>query len=215
MFKNALHKIDSNVNLIVILFLFWALFWSLNGGDKFLNGDFKPNTESWSAKGVLVNQAGDMEFTLHPMEDEGWYGVNRDSKMINYFQNISMRKELALGMLYGIAIFEVILGFTFFALFIWCIIPNSKQSKDGLFADRTVHRLAFKSSVIIFVMFSIGDILFGDRTELWEHGTSIILTLITYDMWYRADRFSLENRQKQQENKKGSIQAATYQEEAL
>ena len=212
MFKNILHKVDSKVNLIVILFLFWSLFWGLNGGDKFLNGNFQPNTESWSAKGVLVNEEGDIVFTLHPMEVEGWYGVNRDSKMINYFQNLAIPREIALAMLYSIAIFEIILGFAFFALFIWSFIPDDKKSKDGLFADRTIHRLAFKSSVAIFVMFSTGDILFGDRTELWEHGTFIIMCLITYDMWYRADRFFLEHRHKQQGN--GSIQAASYQEEA-
>ncbi len=212
MLKQMLYKLDSKVNLVVILFLFWSVFWGLNGGDKFFNGDFIPNTESWSAKGVLVNDQGDVEFTLHPMEVEGWYGVNRDSKMINYFQNLAIPSGVALGMLYGIAIFEIILGATFFALFIWSLMPEEKKSTVGMFADRTVHRLAFKGSVAIFVMFSAGDTLFGDRTELWEHGTFIVLCLITYDMWYRVDRFFIENRKKQRGQ--GSIQAASYQQEA-
>ncbi len=43
-----------------------------------------------------------------------------------------------------------------------------------------MHRLALKTGIFLFTVFSIGDILFGDRAELWEHGTFMILTLITY-----------------------------------
>ena len=43
--------------------------------------------------------------------------------------------------------------------------------------------------MLIFVLFAIGDNLFGERTELWEHGTFLVLCLITYELWQRADRY--------------------------
>jgi hypothetical protein len=48
------------------------------------------------------------------------------------------------------------------------------------FATQTIHRLAFKISSLLFVAFMVMDILFGDRTELWEHGTFLIMTALTY-----------------------------------
>ena len=207
--KKLIYLFDSKINLIVILFLFWALFWTLNGGDKFFNGKFVSNTAGWSTKGVLVDQTGETIYTLHPMEFEGWFGVNRDNKMINYFGNLFLPKEIALISLYGVAILEVILGIVFFSLFFWSLLSKEKQEKWEIYANRTVHRLAFKGSIIIFLIFSTGDILFGDRTELWEHGTFIILSLITYDMWYRTDRFFLAQGQ---ENSYDSYNQASLDE---
>lgn len=37
--------------------------------------------------------------------------------------------------------------------------------------------------MLIFLAFSTGDILFGDRAELWEHGTFMVLTLMTYQLY--------------------------------
>ena len=177
--KKLLYWIDGKFNLIIILFLFWALFWGLNGGDKFFNGFFQPNMEAWSSKGVLLDNDGNAVYSLHPTETVGFYGVNRDSKMINYFKIIGLPRKVALFSLYGIAVLEVILGFVFLALFVWELLPHSSQKSWAMFADRTVHRLAFKGSLVIFVIFSTGDILFGDRMELWEHGTFIVMTLLT------------------------------------
>ena len=207
--KKLIYKFDQKVNLIIILFLFWSLFWLLNGADKFFNGEFVPNTESWSTKAVLLDENEEIAYTMHPMETIGWFGVNRDSKMINYFKGLYLPKELALLSLYGMALLEIVLGATFFALFLWSLQSTEKQQKMEMFANRTIHRLAFKGSVMVFVIFSTGDILFGDRTELWEHGTFIIMCLITYDMWYRTDRFMLEQ-QAADKSDEQSDQASSY-----
>ncbi len=216
--KNLVHLIDGRMNLIIILFLFWALFWILNGGDKFFNGEFVPNVEDWSAKSVLIDPDGTITHTLHPTETVGLFGVNRNKKMINFFKRIHLPRELALGSLYGIAVLELLLGVTFLALFIWGLLPEDQQQKAELFADRTIHRLAFKGSIVVFVIFCTGDILFGERMELWEHGTFIVMTLVTYDMWYRTDRFFIEQRRESgvpssQEMPYGSTQASSYQGE--
>ncbi len=187
---------DKKINLIVILFLFWGVFWLLNGGDKFFNGEFVANVSLWSTKGVLVDQNGDIAYRLHPMETVGLFGVNRDAKMINYFDQIYLPPEVALVSLYGIAVLEIFLGLTFLALLFWCLLPDDvKERQNGLFANRTIHRLAFKGSILLFALFSFGDILFGDRTELWEHGTFIILCLITYNLWYKAEQLFIKQRQ--------------------
>ena len=43
-----------------------------------------------------------------------------------------------------------------------------------------LNRLNLKMIIGIFFLFSIFDILFGDRMELWEHGTFLILATIHY-----------------------------------
>lgn len=188
--KYLARRVDSRLNLMVILFLFWALFWGLNGGDKFFNGKLVSNIEDWSAKGVLVDEQGDIAYTLHPMETIGLYGINRDAQMINFFGRIHLPPLLALTFLYGIAVAEILLGLTFLALLIWSLLPEAAQNSLPLFADRTIHRLAFKGSILIFLFFTIGDTLFGDRAELWEHSTFIILGLISYAVWAGRERFS-------------------------
>ena len=191
--KRLIYQLDKKINLIVVLFLFWALFWVLNGGDKFFNGKSVVNVSL--TKGVLVDRHGKITYKLHHLETVGLYGVNRNSKMITYFEGIHLPKEAALSCLYGFAVIEIILGLMFFALFFQSLFPeNNKDNKKGMFADRTVHRLSFKGSILVFVVFSVGDILFGDRAELWEHGTFIVLCLITYDIWYRTDQYLIQER---------------------
>ena len=67
--RKLLYKLDERVNLVFILFLFWALFWTLNGGDKFFNSTTVPNTEAWAASSVIVENgeivAGVRNFRFH------------------------------------------------------------------------------------------------------------------------------------------------------
>ena len=54
-----------------------------------------------------------------------------------------------------------------------CLINNLQKRNK-------IIRLTFKISMAVFFGFSIFDILFGDRMELWEHGTFLILATIHY-----------------------------------
>lgn len=214
-----IYRIDQRINLPMILLFFWSMFWTLNGLDKFCNGRSQVDYDLTHGYLVDPNQVDadgnpSIVYQLRKSESVGWFGVNRDAKMINYFRGLYLPAWFALGSLYGIAALEVLLGILFFAIGCWALMPVSKRDADthgisGCFSDRTFHRLAFKCSILIFFAFCIGDILFGDRTELWEHGTFIILSLITYDLWYRTDRFF-----SQAESDRGgpgrSAQAATY-----
>jgi hypothetical protein len=180
---------EGKVSLITVIFLFWALFWVLNGADKFFNGEYVPNLENWSTKGVLVDSKGDVTHTLHSMETVGPFGVNRDAQMAGFFQRIHLPGEMALVSLYGIAVLELVLGLAFLVLLAWSFLPEAAKVKTELLADRTFHHLAFKGSMMIFVLFIIGDNLFGERMELWEHSTFLLLCLVTYMLWQRADNY--------------------------
>lgn len=191
--SNLLVWLDGKTRLMPILFLFWAIFWGMNGGDKFFNGASLANLEPWSAKSVLVDRDGQIAYRQHPILPQGLYGITRDAKTANYFARIGLPKWMALASLYALAVFEVVLGLVFLALLAWSALPRmTRKRKTGPlrhFTDRTIHRLAFKGGILVFLLFALGDILFGDRAELWEHGTYMILCLITYDMWYRTDRY--------------------------
>lgn len=194
--KTLLVWADRHSYLMFILFVFWAMFWTSNGADKFFNGRSLPNLAPWAAASVLLDEDGNRVYTQHPIEPTGFFGVTRDNKMIDYFARISLSREAALAFLYGIAVVEIILGLAFSALVVWSLLPGRLRTRQsgywGLFADRTIHRLCFKGGILVFLLFSTGDILFGDRTELWEHGTFMVLCLVTYDMWYRTDQFVSE-----------------------
>ncbi len=143
--------LENYLRLEYILYLFWALFWTLNGLDKFLNGT------------VVQTANGPKEF--------GWFGVTRDQKFIDYFAKLYLPKWTALSFLYTFAVLEIIVGLTFLLILLWRKMPS------------VYRRLVFKASMFIFLVFSVGDILFGDRQELWEHGTFMVLTLLTYQMY--------------------------------
>lgn len=101
---------------------------------------------------------------------QGWFGVNRDEKFIHYFDRLHLPDSLALGVLYTFAVLEIILGLAFIAL-LFTRTP------------KVIHRTCFKMSLMLFICFMTGDILFGDRMELWEHGTFMILVIITFQLY--------------------------------
>ena len=165
-----LSRLNQALSGITVIIIFWGLFWLLNGLDKFFNGSSTPNLETFSTNSVLVapNDRNTIVYEIHPTEPIGWFGVNRDAKMIGYFNRLGLNKNLAIGSLYLIACVEILVGLGFlYALAI-------KQKRNEII------RFTFKISMGIFFGFSIFDILCGDRTELWEHGTFLLLATIHY-----------------------------------
>jgi hypothetical protein len=130
------------------------LFWAL----FWLNG-----LDKFFNGTVVQTPSGPKEF--------GWFGVTRDQKFIDYFAKLYLPKWTALSFLYTFAVLEIIVGLTFLLILLWRKMPS------------VYRRLVFKASMLIFLIFSVGDILFGDRQELWEHGTFMVLTLLTYQMY--------------------------------
>ena len=165
-----LSKLNVSIPAITVITAFWGLFWLLNGLDKFYNGQNAPNLESFSTKGVMVAPDNRQEiiYEYHPTEPIGWFGVNRDAKMIGYFNRLGIDKNIALFSLYFIACIEILVGLGF----LYDVITRQRQYD--------LVRFMFKISMIIFFCFSIFDILCGDRMELWEHGTFLLLATIHY-----------------------------------
>jgi len=193
--KRIIYLIDNKINLITILFLFWTLYWGLNGFDKYFNGSSQLIKERWASQGVLVDKDNNVVYSIQPSEKIGWYGVSRDAKFANYFRTLNLPQMVATVTLYFFAILEIIIAALFFWLFVRQFFDYKDEAAEGkksLIADRTVHRLIFKASIWIFIAFITGDILFGDRIEVWEHGTYLAMTLVTYDLWYRTDQFFIE-----------------------
>lgn len=214
--KRFIYLIDNKINLITILFLFWTLFWGLNGFDKFFNGTSQVVHERWASQGFLVDKGKNVVYSIQPSERIGWYGVNRDSKFANYFRTLHLPPVVSTVTLYFFAILEIVLA----GLFFWLFLRQFSKEKDeapgegkSLIADRTIHRLIFKASIWIFIAFITGDILFGDRAEVWEHGTFLIMTLVTYDLWYRTDQFFIELKKRKRPTAADedlSLQASSY-----
>lgn len=194
--KSLVYLFDQRFNLVTLMLLFWALFWTLDGGDKFFNGESEVLFEKWASKGSVVDANNNVVWTIQPPNNVGWYGINYEDQMISWFKTIHVSPRGALGLTYAFAVWEILTGLLFFILVIWQLMPESREDKNNFFTNRTLHRLAYKSSVLMFVVISVALQLFGDRTRLWEVGTYMLMTLIAYDMWYRTDRFMLDIRRK-------------------
>ena len=177
-------KIDRRLDFIAILYLFLGVFWLLNGLDKFFNGEDVVNMADYAQKYAIVDANGTVVYEVHGLNPDGWFGVNRDAKTIGYFERLGMPASWALGALYSIAVVEVLLGLAFLSILLYKPLLTKAMEQaledNRVFATQTIHRLAFKVSCLIFVSFIAMDILFGNRTELWEHGTFLILTAMTY-----------------------------------
>jgi hypothetical protein len=164
----------------------------------------------------VVDAGGNVKYKIKPYLPRGWFGVNYENKVINYFKTLHIPANVARRLLYIFAVFEILISLLFLALFIWQLLPEeSRESKRNMFSDRTLHRIAFKASVSMFVVLSIACQLFGDRARLWETANYLAMTLIAYDMWYRTDRFFLDLRKKRlagidDEDDSNSSQASAY-----
>tara|TARA_X000000950_G_scaffold228937_1_gene276588 strand:+ start:65 stop:892 length:828 start_codon:yes stop_codon:yes gene_type:complete len=164
------------------MYLFFGLLWLLNGGDKFFNGEMRHDTDPNIAKYVMLNPETDEVIgRIHGFRVWGLYGVNRDAKFEAYFGQLGLSADVSQFFLYSISIFEIILGLIFLYIFFrtfgrW----NHLYDKATLFGTRTLQRLCFKSSILLFWCFVVFDILTGDRFEALEHLLLMSVCLFAY-----------------------------------
>ena len=118
--------------------LFWAVFWLLNGLDKFFNSPT-------------------------------FFGQNWGPEFNELFETLGL-SGLATPALYGVAIFEVLLGVAFFYLLI------TRSSNSQLLG------LVYSGIIALFTLFIVGNILVGAGDEMLEHITYIILTVTTFEL---------------------------------
>jgi len=159
---------------LALIMIFWSLFWGLNGLDKFFNGSYEPIIDEAVTKSVVINpSSGTIQSYVQPMHTVGLFGVNRNAKTIHFFERIGVGERTALGVLYTIAIIEILLALLFIIHLINIILP--KKSLIPLRVTRT-----FLLCFLLFTMFTAGDIVFGERIELWEHVTFMLMVLMSY-----------------------------------
>lgn len=159
---------------------YWFVFWVLNGLDKFFNGSMTPMTGDGLGKGVLLDSNGDRAGTLYGFEVQGWFGSNRNSKTISFLERIGIPESVSLPLLYSVGILEVILGLLFLVSLLWWITGREHHS--------ALTALAYKSSIALFMGFCMVDILIGERIELWEHNTFLLVLLVSYGAFLFRDK---------------------------
>jgi len=159
---------------LALIMLFWMLFWGLNGLDKFFNGSFEPIIDDAVTQSVVINpSSGTIQSYVQPMHTVGLFGVNRNAKMIHFFSRIGVGERTALGVLYTIAVIEILISILFFIHLLMILLP--KKSLTPLRVTRT-----FLLCFLLFTLFTAGDIVFGERIELWEHVTFMVMVLMSY-----------------------------------
>lgn len=98
---------------------------------------------------------------------EYFFGVTRDDKFVAYFAGLGLNSEIALAFLYSCGVCEIILGIGF--------LLALRKTK----AQNELIQACLKAGMLIFITFSVFDILFGDRAELWEHSTFLLLHIVS------------------------------------
>lgn len=103
-----------------------------------------------------------------------WVGKDRMLQFINYFGTIGIANpSVALIVLVFVTLLEIVA----FALITLSLVNLVRKKMD------TAYKLYFWGTITgmgIFTIFSIGDQVFGDRAELWEHTTFWIAILVSF-----------------------------------
>lgn len=173
--SDLLVRMNDRVRPLSLLSAYWSLFWLLNGLDKFVNGTMQPMIADGLARGVIVDEAGQVESTLYGLEVTGLFGVNRNAKTIAFFDRIGLPEPVSLGLLYSTAALEIALA----ALFVLGLVALSR----GHSVHSSYTALAYKLSMLLFMVFSMIDILIGERIELWEHNSFLLVLMVSY-LWF-------------------------------
>ncbi|MGQ0656015.1 MAG: hypothetical protein ACT4P4_27805 [Betaproteobacteria bacterium] len=179
--KALLERVDQRCTVSVLLLSFWALFWALNGADEFFNGTTEPNVAVTS--GVALDSEGAPAFRIHPLQPVGWYGVSNAARFVAWFGQLGLPASAALATLYALSVAQLVVAAIFFYL------AARATRREPPAASRRLHQGAFVASAALFVVLCVLDILFGERAELWQHGTYLVLVLLSYELWLSADRY--------------------------
>lgn len=108
--------------------------------------------------------------------------------------------EVAELVLYLIVFTEVGLSLLFISLITsrksTTLEPSSRTGWRVLYLDRTIHRMTFKLTILLFVLFVLFDLMSGDRAELLGDGVYLLLSLVSYDIWFRTDQYAMDQIQR-------------------
>lgn len=139
-------KINQFFAIPRLLVLYWAMFWLMNGLDKFLSRS--------------------------KFNDFTWHGKDRSEQFGGYFTSCGLPADWVQPLLLFTGVWELMI---FVPLFVTLLnfAVNSRLDKD-------LFELGMIASAATFIAFATCDIIFGDRAELLEHSTFIMLVAVTY-----------------------------------
>jgi len=166
-----LTRINKLITITTILSFMWANFWMLNGMDKFFNGTFEPMVKPGLEKSVITDKNRGIRGYIYAYETNGLLGVNRNAKMKTFFGRVGVTNEKTVyTILNTIAIYEIFISLFFYV----AVFTKNFVRKNNLL------EIGYKLSLLLFLAFTAGDILFGERIELWEHMTFVIALIVSY-----------------------------------
>ena len=130
--------------------LFWMVFWLFNGLDKFLN-----RTEF----GAVT-----------------WFGKDRGWQFGVYLENMGISLDYVSGILTFAGIWEIALSIIFIAALNIMIVAgrHEQERSDSVFI------FGLFVSMLTFIAFCAFDTIVGDRAELLEHSTYMIVIAVSY-----------------------------------
>ncbi|MQY41593.1 hypothetical protein GG681_02990 [Epibacterium sp. SM1969] len=103
-----------------------------------------------------------------------WYGKDRSTQFGDYLENTGTSLSALEPILYFTGIIELLVSIPLFMILAAAI--SGKQISQAFL------EMSFVLGGVIFVGFSFFDVIFGDRAELWEHGTFLIGLLLSYKL---------------------------------
>ena len=103
-----------------------------------------------------------------------WHGKDRSDQFGGYFTVCDLPEEWIKPLLYLVGIWEGII-FVVLAMVLWALRFRS-------YFDEKLFKFGMYWGAATFVIFSFFDVIFGDRAELLEHGTFLVLVGVTYHL---------------------------------
>lgn len=141
-------KINQSSPLANLFVVYWAMYWLMNGLDKFLNR---------RDLGLIT-----------------WHGKDRSEQFGSYFSLCDLPEQWIKPLLYIVGIWEGII-FVILAAVLWLQFFYS-------YFDEKLFKIGMYWGAATFIAFSFFDVIFGDRAELLEHATFLILIAVTYHL---------------------------------
>ena len=141
-------KVSRLFSMPNLLILYWAIYWIMNGLDKFLNRQ-------------------ELGFF-------SWHGKDRTAQFSGYFNNTDIPLFLIDPLLYLVGTWEILIAIPL-VISLWVQVFKSSF-------DMAIFKFGMSCGAVTFIIFSFADVIFGDRAELLEHGTFLILIAVTYHL---------------------------------
>jgi hypothetical protein len=170
----------------MIIYAFWAVFYLLNGVEKFVRPDFPPGYTCEMSPKEYIQQHPEYADRFVKLAEgryvpRGWYGVNRTCQIGAFFKKLNLPQSWVDPALYFAGFYETTLGLIFLYMLL-------KALFGAKMASHALHRMAFKLSIMQFFGFITLGTLVGDRTELWEWVSYLSLIILTYGVYvYRNE----------------------------